>query len=193
MALSRGSPRVAVNNHPALWSPDVPRRCAQANLDHTDATARPTRPSRLQCYVAMELTGAIDLTDALFLIVAGFAAGAVNAVAGGGSLITFPTLIAVGLAPVPANVTNSIAVSPGYVASVYGSRTELGALVTTRGRAAVVVCCPRRSWARSLAACSCWPRRRARSRSSCRSWFWVLPLCSPSRTASAPSSVTHTR
>jgi hypothetical protein len=86
----------------------------------------------------MELNGAIDLTDALLLIAAGFAAGAVNAVAGGGSLITFPTLIAVGLAPVPANVTNSIAVSPGYVASVYGSRTELGALVTTRGRVAVV-------------------------------------------------------
>ncbi len=138
MALSRGSPRVAVNNHPALWSPDVPRRCAQANLDHTDATARPTRPSRLQCYVAMDLTSAIDLTDAIFLLAAGLAAGAVNAVAGGGSLITFPTLIAVGLAPVPANVTNSIAVSPGYVASVYGSRTDLAALVATRGRATVV-------------------------------------------------------
>src|SRR5262245_9136169 len=40
VALSRGSPRVAVNNHPALWSPDVPRRRLPA-----DAAARPTRPS----------------------------------------------------------------------------------------------------------------------------------------------------
>ena len=42
VALSRGSPRVAVNNHPALRSPDVPRRRHQG----TDATAQPTRPSR---------------------------------------------------------------------------------------------------------------------------------------------------
>lgn len=41
VALSRGSPRVAVSNHPALWSPDVPRRRAKP----TDATARSTRPS----------------------------------------------------------------------------------------------------------------------------------------------------
>ena len=41
VALSRGSPRVAVNNHPALWSPDVPRRGYRP-----DAAARSTRPSR---------------------------------------------------------------------------------------------------------------------------------------------------
>ncbi|MCW2508712.1 MAG: hypothetical protein JWP68_1860, partial [Modestobacter sp.] len=41
VALSRGSPRVAVNDHPALWSPDVPRRRGLP----TDATAQPTRPS----------------------------------------------------------------------------------------------------------------------------------------------------
>jgi hypothetical protein len=44
VALSRGSPRVAVNNHPALRSPDVPRRRPAKGAD---ATARPTRPSRL--------------------------------------------------------------------------------------------------------------------------------------------------
>jgi hypothetical protein len=42
VALSRGSPRVAVSNHPALWSPDVPRQRAQCPHD---AAARPTRPS----------------------------------------------------------------------------------------------------------------------------------------------------
>lgn len=62
----------------------------------------------------------------LLLLAAGLAAGLVNAVAGGGSLVTFPTLVAVGLFPVPANVTNSVAVFPGYVASVVGSRPDLG-------------------------------------------------------------------
>ena len=42
VALSRGSPRVAVGNHPALWSPDFPRR----TLVGSDAVARPTRPRR---------------------------------------------------------------------------------------------------------------------------------------------------
>jgi uncharacterized protein len=86
----------------------------------------------------MDAISAIDLTDALFLLAVGLAAGAVNAVAGGGSLISFPALIAVGLPPVPANVTNSIALSPGYVASVYGSRTELAEAVAARGRAAIL-------------------------------------------------------
>src|SRR5215469_18251123 len=64
----------------------------------------------------------------LLLLVAGLAAGTVNAVAGGGSLITYPALLAVGLGAKPANFTNSVAVSPGYLASVYGSRTDLAEL-----------------------------------------------------------------
>lgn len=67
----------------------------------------------------------MDFPDVMLLLAAGVAAGTVNAVAGGGSLITFPTLIAVGLPPIPANVTNSISVCPGYLASVVGSRTDL--------------------------------------------------------------------
>ena len=67
----------------------------------------------------------MDLPEALLLVAAGLAAGTVNAVAGGGSLITFPALIAIGLPPVPANVTNSVAVCPGYLASVAGSRAGL--------------------------------------------------------------------
>lgn len=70
----------------------------------------------------------------LFLLVAGLAAGTMNAVAGGGSLITFPTLVAVGLGTKAANVTNSIAVFPGYVASVYGSRADLASLAKRRGK-----------------------------------------------------------
>ncbi|GAA0536938.1 sulfite exporter TauE/SafE family protein [Paractinoplanes ferrugineus] len=67
----------------------------------------------------------MDLTHVLLLIVAGVAAGGVNAVAGGGSLITFPGLIATGLPTVDANVTNSVSVFPGYVSSVAGSRADL--------------------------------------------------------------------
>ncbi|SCL16645.1 hypothetical protein GA0070616_1074 [Micromonospora nigra] len=67
----------------------------------------------------------MELADAALLLTAGLAAGTVNAVAGGGSLITFPALLAVGLPPVPANVSNSVAVFPGYVAAVAGSRVDL--------------------------------------------------------------------
>jgi len=65
------------------------------------------------------------ISDAALLLGAGLAAGTVNAIAGGGSLITFPALLATGLGAVPANVTNSVAVSPGYVSSVVGSRADL--------------------------------------------------------------------
>lgn len=61
----------------------------------------------------------------LIIFVAGFGAGAVNAVAGGGSLISFPALLAVGLSPITANVTNTIAVWPGYVGSVTAYRTNI--------------------------------------------------------------------
>ncbi|MDG4788999.1 sulfite exporter TauE/SafE family protein [Micromonospora sp. WMMD1102] len=67
----------------------------------------------------------MDFPEALLLLAAGLAAGVVNAVAGGGSLITFPALIAIGLPPVPANVSNSMSVFPGYLASVWGSRADL--------------------------------------------------------------------
>ena len=60
-----------------------------------------------------------------FLLVAGLVAGAVNAAAGGGSLLVFPSLLAVGLPPLAANVTNSIAQWPGYIGIVAGARRDL--------------------------------------------------------------------
>lgn len=60
-----------------------------------------------------------------FLLVAGLLAGAVNAVAGGGSLLVFPALLAVGFPPLNANVTNSIAQWPGYLGLVAGARHDL--------------------------------------------------------------------
>lgn len=67
----------------------------------------------------------MDAAHVALLIVAGLVAGAINALAGGGSLITFPSLIATGLPSVAANVTNSVSVFPGYVSSVIGSRADL--------------------------------------------------------------------
>lgn len=59
------------------------------------------------------------------LAAAAFAAGAINAVAGGGSLISFPALIAAGYPAKTANVTNTVALWPGYVGGSIGYREEL--------------------------------------------------------------------
>jgi uncharacterized membrane protein YfcA len=67
----------------------------------------------------------LELGSVALLVAAGFLAGAVNAVAGGGSLISFPALIAVGYSPVIANVTNAVAVLPGYLGGSLGYRAEL--------------------------------------------------------------------
>jgi uncharacterized protein len=72
--------------------------------------------------------------EAVSVVAAGLAAGTVNTVVGSGSLITFPTLLAVGYAPVTANVSNNIGLVPGSVSGAYGFRRELvgqGARVRT--------------------------------------------------------------
>ena len=59
------------------------------------------------------------------LAVAAFVSGVVNALAGGGSLLLFPALLAVGFSPLAANVTNSVIQCPGYMGLALGSRQEL--------------------------------------------------------------------
>jgi uncharacterized protein len=63
--------------------------------------------------------------DLALLVVVGVAAGIVNAVAGGGSLLLFPALMAVGFPPLAANVTNSVIQCPGYLGVALGSRRKL--------------------------------------------------------------------
>ena len=63
--------------------------------------------------------------DFLLLLIAAFAAGCVNAIAGGGSIFTFPVLLAVGVPPVSANITNTVALCPGYVGGVIGQWRDL--------------------------------------------------------------------
>jgi uncharacterized protein len=69
----------------------------------------------------------IDLSalDLVLAGVAGAAAGGVNSIAGGGTLISFPTLVALGVGKVPANVTNTVALCPGYFGGAMAQRGEL--------------------------------------------------------------------
>lgn len=67
---------------------------------------------------------------------AALAAGAVNALAGGGSLISFPALVALGVPPVVANLTNTVALCPGYVGAAWAQR---GDLAGQGGRLALLV------------------------------------------------------
>ncbi|MFN9057195.1 MAG: TSUP family transporter, partial [Cyanobacteriota bacterium] len=56
---------------------------------------------------------------------AGVAAGMVNALAGGGTLISFPALTALGLPPLIANLTNTVALTPGYLGAAWAQRRDL--------------------------------------------------------------------
>jgi len=62
---------------------------------------------------------------ALAIFAAGLGAGTVNAIVGSGSLITFPTLLALGYPPVLANVSNNVGLVPGSVSAVHAYRREL--------------------------------------------------------------------
>ncbi len=61
----------------------------------------------------------------LVVFAAGVIAGAINAIAGGGTLISFPTLLWIGRDPIMANATNTVAIWPGSLAGAYGFRREL--------------------------------------------------------------------
>lgn len=67
----------------------------------------------------------MSLTNMLLLVAAAFGAGAVNSIAGGGTLITFPVLIWLGLDPKVANATSTVALWPGLFGGLFGYRREL--------------------------------------------------------------------
>lgn len=67
----------------------------------------------------------MDSTHLALVGLAAVAGGAVNAIAGGGSLITFPSLVACGVPPVLASATNTVAMCPGYLGATYAQRGEL--------------------------------------------------------------------
>jgi uncharacterized membrane protein YfcA len=67
----------------------------------------------------------VTTTRLLVGAVAAFLAGIVNSVAGGGTLLTFPALIAAGLSPLVANATSTVALLPATLSSMHGYRDEL--------------------------------------------------------------------
>ena len=67
----------------------------------------------------------VTVGGALVVFAAGLGAGLVNSVAGGGTLLSFPALVWIGRDPIVANVTNSVALSPGSLASAIAFRREL--------------------------------------------------------------------
>jgi uncharacterized membrane protein YfcA len=73
----------------------------------------------------MDFFGPIE--HVVLLLVAAFVAGALNAVAGGGSFLTLPALVFTGVPPVVANATGTVALLPGYAAGAWGFREDMQA------------------------------------------------------------------
>jgi len=70
----------------------------------------------------------MSVTEILCLLAAAMAAGAINAVAGGGTLLTFPTLLFFGTPPILANATNTFALLLGTAGSLFGYRRQINAV-----------------------------------------------------------------
>jgi len=67
----------------------------------------------------------LDAGRSVLLVLAGLGAGVFNGIAGGGTLISFPTLLALGFPPLTANVTSTVGIWPGYLGGVAGFRAEI--------------------------------------------------------------------
>ena len=72
------------------------------------------------------MIGGLGSGQIALLVVASVGAGIVNAIAGGGTLLTFPALLALGVSPVTANATNTLALWPGQLSGAYAYRHHLG-------------------------------------------------------------------
>ena len=72
------------------------------------------------------LLRAVPASHVVLIILGGLGAGIFNGVAGGGSLISFPILLGLGYPALTANITNTIGIWPGYLASAAGFRKEIG-------------------------------------------------------------------
>jgi hypothetical protein len=73
----------------------------------------------------LQVSHHLDLLAILAVVAAGLAAGTINSIVGSGSLITFPTLVALGLSPFVANITNCVGITGGNASSIHGYRREL--------------------------------------------------------------------
>jgi uncharacterized protein len=73
----------------------------------------------------------LSILHVLAIFAAGIAAGTINAIVGSGTLITFPTLLALGYPPLVANISNNIGLVPGGLSGSWGYRRELAAMRET--------------------------------------------------------------
>ena len=68
------------------------------------------------------------MTDMILIFAAGFLGGLLNAIAGGGTFITFPALVFIGIPEIAANATSTVASMPGYLAAAFGFRRDISAI-----------------------------------------------------------------
>ena len=116
----------------------------------------------------------MPVLDAVLLFLAGFVAGAVNAVAGGGTFVTFGALSLVGIPPIAANATSAITQFPGYITSTLAYRDDIRLI----GRGALTLALV--SAVGALAgALSCWPSTTRPFAPSCRGCSSPRPRSSP--------------
>ena len=86
---------------------------------------RPRRTTRRRRPRTSRAEPGLSVFEVVAILLAGVAAGTINTVVGSGTLITFPTLLAFGVPPVTANVSNTIGLVPGTVTGAWGYRREL--------------------------------------------------------------------
>src|SRR5688500_9359413 len=67
----------------------------------------------------------MDALRLLLVVLAAVIGGAINSIAGGGTLVTFPALVGLGVPAIVANATSTVALWPGAVGSMFGYRDEL--------------------------------------------------------------------
>jgi uncharacterized protein len=99
---------------------DTPIRSPKSD---SQRAARPPQGVNGGCPVLLR---AVPASHVVLLILGGLGAGIFNGVAGGGSLISFPILLGLGYPALTANITNTIGIWPGYLASAAGFRKEIG-------------------------------------------------------------------
>ena len=68
------------------------------------------------------------MADLILILVAGFLGGLLNAIAGGGTFITFPALVFIGIPEIAANPTSTVAAMPGYLSAAIGFRKDIAEL-----------------------------------------------------------------
>ena len=100
---------------------DVP----PADVPPTDAASTEPGAHLADGGTTGNVTRPVTPLEMVAVLLAGLAAGTINTVVGSGTLITFPTLLAFGVPPVTANVSNTIGLVPGTMSGAYGYRREL--------------------------------------------------------------------